>query len=45
VDLALNARSKKVKAVELVPKFGFEPDLPNYEKIQSTIAAAIKASK
>ena len=43
-DLVLNSRGKKSKSVELVPKNGFEPDVPNYEKIQSAIAAAIKAS-
>ena len=43
-DLVLNSRGKKSKSVELVPKNGFEPDVPNYEKIHSAIAAAIKAS-
>lgn len=43
-DLVLNSRTKKSKSVELVPKFGFEPDVPNYEKIQTAIAKAIKAS-
>ena len=45
IDLALNAKSKRIKSVELVPKYGFEPDVPNYEKIQAAIAVAIKASK
>jgi LCP family protein required for cell wall assembly len=43
-DLVLNSRGKKSRSVELVPKNGFEPDLPNYEKIQAAIAKAIKAS-
>ena len=43
-DLVLNSRDKKSRSVELVPKNGFEPDLPNYEKIQAAIAKAIKAS-
>jgi len=43
-DLVLNSRSQKSRSVELVPKNGFEPDLPNYEKIQAAIAKAIKAS-
>ena len=43
-DLVLNSRSTKARSVELVPKYGFEPDLPNYEKIHAAIAKAIKAS-
>ncbi|MCX8528697.1 MAG: LCP family protein [Rhodoluna sp.] len=44
-DLALNSKSKRIRSVELVPKYGFEPDVPNYEKIHTAIAVAIKASK
>ncbi len=45
VDLALSGKGKRIKSVELVPKYGFEPDVPNYEKIHTAIAVAIKASK
>ena len=44
-DLALNSKGKRIRSVELVPKYGFEPDVPNYEKIHTAIASAIKASK
>ena len=45
VDLALSGKGKRIKSVELVPKYGFEPDVPDYQKIHAAIAAAIKASK
>ncbi|MEY4311026.1 MAG: hypothetical protein RLZ71_952, partial [Actinomycetota bacterium] len=31
--------------LELVPKNGFEPDVPDYKKIHAAIAVALKASK
>jgi LCP family protein required for cell wall assembly len=45
VDLALSGKGKRIKSLELVPKYGFEPDVPDYQKIHNAIAAAIKASK
>lgn len=44
VDMALSAKSKKIKALELVPKNGFEPDVPDFEKIHAAVAAALRAS-
>ncbi len=43
-DLALSGKGKSIKSLELVPNYGFEPDVPNFEKIHTAIAAAIKAS-
>ena len=45
IDLAINAKAKKMKSLELVPKNGFEPDVPDYKKIHAAIAVALKASK
>jgi len=43
-DMALSAKSKRIKALELVPKNGFEPDVPDFAKIHAAVAAAIRAS-
>ena len=45
LDLAISAKAKKIKSLELVPKNGFEPDVPDYKKIHAAIAVALKASK
>ncbi|MEN9731702.1 MAG: hypothetical protein RL488_1012 [Actinomycetota bacterium] len=45
LDLAISAKVKKIKSLELVPKNGFEPDVPDYKKIHAAIAVALKASK
>ena len=44
LDMALSAKSKKIKTLELVPKNGFEPDVPDFAKIHDAVAAAIRAS-
>ncbi|MEY4390307.1 MAG: hypothetical protein RLZZ400_50 [Actinomycetota bacterium] len=45
VDLAQKARKKGIKSLALVPKNGFEPDLPNYDKIHQSIKNFIAKGK
>ena len=44
-DMALSAKAKKMRNLELVPANGFEPDVPNFDKIHAAVTAAINASR
>ena len=37
LDLAQKARKKGIKTLSLVPSNGFEPDVPNYDKIHAAV--------
>jgi LCP family protein required for cell wall assembly len=41
LDLAQKARKKGIKTLALVPSNGFEPDLPNYDKIHAAVTQFI----
>jgi LCP family protein required for cell wall assembly len=45
VDLAQKARKLGIKSLALVPKNGFEPDLPNYDKIHQAVRVFIAKGK
>jgi LCP family protein required for cell wall assembly len=41
LDLAQKARKQGIKTLALVPKNGFEPDVPNYDKIHAAVTQFI----
>lgn len=46
LDLAIRAKANKhaIRALDLIPEKGFEPDLPNYDKIHAAVKAQISLS-
>ena len=45
VDLAQKARKLGIKSLALVPKNGFEPDVPNYDKIHEAVRVFVAKGK
>ena len=45
VDLATKAKKQGIKTLALVPKNGFEPDMPNYVKIHNAVRTFIAKGK
>jgi len=41
LDLAQKARKHGIKTLALVPHNGFEPDVPNYDKIHAAVTQFI----
>jgi len=45
IDLALKAKKYGIKTLELVPANGFEPDLPDYNKIHNAVKKFLATGK